>query len=84
MGRGLSPLQRDILKALAEEPRHTRNPNGSMTTGKPSRRCGHGDGADQATSRALGRLRERGLVLGRRGRYRLSTDLTIRGNDGNI
>jgi DNA-binding Lrp family transcriptional regulator len=76
MGRGLSPLQKDILKALAEEPRHTRNSSGSMTTGELSRRC-HRRRSEEATSRALRRLRERGLVLGRGGLYRLNTDLTV-------
>ena len=77
MGRGLSPRQKDILKALAEEPRDRWNPEGSMTTGELSR-CASGIGSEESTSRALRRLRERGLV--RKcgwGRYRLNPDLTI-------
>ena len=77
MGRGLSPLQRDILKKLAEEPRNKWNPTGSMTTGELSR-CAHGIGAMEATSRALGRLHKRKLAYKYGwGRYRLNPDLTV-------
>jgi hypothetical protein len=77
MGRGLSPLQRDILKALAEEPRDKWNPTGSLTTGELSR-CARGIGAEEATSRALRRLHSRNLVFKYGwGRYRLNPDLTV-------
>ncbi len=72
MGRGLSPLQKDILKKLAEAPRDSQNLPGLMTTHQLARRCSHGIGQEAATSRSLRRLRERGLVLGHRQFYRLN------------
>lgn len=79
MGRGLSPLQRDILKVLREEPRNKRNPLGSLSTGELSRYAYHQ--SLEATSRSLRRLCARNLVVrSSRGRYRLSPDLTVTGD----
>ena len=67
MGRGLSQLQRDILKVLAENPKGMR---GSEIDWAIHRCC------PAATSRAIGRLRQRGLVTGFRWkRYRLKSGL---------
>jgi hypothetical protein len=78
MGRGLSPLQKDLLKRLAAEPADEWGPTGPMTLGKLSR-CATGRGAYESTCRALRRLVARGLVshAGWRKSYRLIPDLTI-------